>query len=67
MTEIPSPLEDEELFDQIDWALASEEALRRVWDNEYDAVYDNWRELYGVDTEDNAAQHECNDGSASPA
>ena len=27
---------------------ASAEALRDVWDNEDDAVYDNWRELYGV-------------------
>ncbi len=26
----------------------SEAALMRVWDNEQDAVYDNWRELYGV-------------------
>jgi excisionase family DNA binding protein len=23
-------------------------ALEEVWDNEADAVYDNWRELYGV-------------------
>lgn len=27
---------------------ASAEALRDIWDNEDDAVYDNWRELYGV-------------------
>ena len=26
----------------------SEAALMRVWDNEHDAVYDDWRELYGV-------------------
>ena len=31
-----------------DWALLSQEALARVWDNEADAVYDNWRDLYGV-------------------
>jgi len=30
------------------WSFLSEDALRRVWDNEEDAVYDNWRELYGV-------------------
>ncbi|MDW8365854.1 MAG: hypothetical protein RMK49_08435 [Abditibacteriales bacterium] len=23
-------------------------ALHDLWDNEEDAVYDNWRELYGV-------------------
>ncbi len=26
----------------------SEGALARVWDNEEDAAYDDWRELYGV-------------------
>lgn len=26
----------------------SEAALRRVWDNDQDAVYDHWRDLYGV-------------------
>jgi hypothetical protein len=30
------------------WSFLSEAALQRVWDNEEDAVYDNWRELYGV-------------------
>lgn len=30
------------------WHTASEEAFARVWDNEHDAIYDNWRELYGV-------------------
>jgi hypothetical protein len=30
------------------WSLLSEESLRRVWDNEDDARYDNWRELYGA-------------------
>lgn len=33
-----------------DWALLSEESLRRIWDNDQDAVYDNWRELYDVPT-----------------
>ena len=27
---------------------ASEESLARVWENDRDAAYDNWRELYGV-------------------
>jgi len=31
-----------------DWHMASQEAFTRVWDNEHDAIYDNWRELYGV-------------------
>ena len=30
------------------WSFLSETSLQRVWDNEEDAVYDNWRELYGV-------------------
>jgi hypothetical protein len=30
------------------WSFLSDAALQRVWDNEADAVYDNWRELYGV-------------------
>ncbi|MCP4685974.1 MAG: hypothetical protein GY867_11110 [bacterium] len=28
------------------WSFLSEATLHRVWDNEEDAVYDNWRELY---------------------
>jgi len=31
-----------------EWHTASAEAFTRVWDNEHDAIYDNWRELYGV-------------------
>jgi hypothetical protein len=30
------------------WSSLSDAALQRVWDNEADAVYDNWRELYDV-------------------
>jgi hypothetical protein len=30
------------------WSFLSEDAFRRVWDNDEDAAYDNWRELYGV-------------------
>jgi hypothetical protein len=30
------------------WSFLSEAALQRVWDNDEDAVYDNWRELYDV-------------------
>ncbi len=32
------------------WSFLSESALHRVWDNEEDGVYDNWRELYAVPT-----------------
>ncbi len=31
-----------------DWHRLSEASLRRVWDNEQDAAYDDWRNLYGV-------------------
>ena len=30
------------------WSAASLPALQRVWDNDADAVYDNWSELYGI-------------------
>jgi hypothetical protein len=30
------------------WSLLSEDSLQRIWDNEKDAVYDDWRELYDV-------------------
>lgn len=29
------------------WSALSEHALRRVWDNDKDAAYDDWQELYG--------------------
>ncbi|MCC7103950.1 MAG: hypothetical protein IT307_02290 [Chloroflexi bacterium] len=32
------------------WSFASEEALARVWDNDEDARYDNWREIHDVPT-----------------
>ena len=32
------------------WSFLSEAALHRVWDNDEDAVYDNWRELYKAPT-----------------
>ena len=40
-----------ELFDEQaerqGWSFLSQSSLQRVWDNEEDAVYDNWKELYG--------------------
>ena len=38
--------EDEE--DEIDWQAMGMAAFERDWDNPADAIYDNWRELYGV-------------------
>ena len=32
------------------WSFASEASLERIWDNDEDSAYDNWRELYGVPT-----------------
>lgn len=41
-----------EIFDEHSerrgWSFLSEDSLARVWDNEEDAIYDNWREYYGV-------------------
>jgi hypothetical protein len=31
-----------------DWSMLSEVVLNRVWDNDKDAIYDNWREFYGI-------------------
>ena len=32
------------------WSFISEHSLQRIWDNEEDALYDNWRDLYEVST-----------------
>jgi hypothetical protein len=37
-----------EAADETDWQDLSLEAFERDWDNSDDAIYDNWRELYGV-------------------
>ncbi len=34
--------------EQRGWSYLSEDSLQRVWGNDEDAAYDNWRELYGV-------------------
>lgn len=34
--------------DRAAWATLSQPALRRAWDNKADAVYDDWRALYGI-------------------
>ena len=38
----------DETVDRSDWQRLSEASLLRLWDNEQDAVYDDWRDLYGV-------------------
>jgi hypothetical protein len=37
-----------EIDDESDWQQLSLSAFEKEWDNEEDAIYDNWRELYGV-------------------
>ena len=32
----------------LDIAAASDEAFAETWDNDSDAAYDNWRDIYGV-------------------
>jgi hypothetical protein len=39
-----------ELGDEADWSAMSLDTFQRDWDNPEDAIYDNWRELYGVPT-----------------
>ncbi len=39
-----------ELADEANWSAMSLEAFQKDWDNPEDAIYDNWRELYGVST-----------------
>jgi hypothetical protein len=38
----------EALADERDWAAAAEQSFAKDWDNEDDAIYDNWREHYHV-------------------
>ncbi|NUM43130.1 MAG: hypothetical protein HUU38_00375 [Anaerolineales bacterium] len=45
---LDSLLTDEE--DEQDWMKMSLAAFEKDWDNEEDAIYDNWRELYGLST-----------------
>ncbi len=37
-----------ELEDEADWQKMSLTAFEKDWDNPEDAIYDNWRELYGI-------------------
>ena len=37
-----------EPHDETDWLAMSLDTFQRDWDNAEDAIYDNWKELYGV-------------------
>ena len=37
-----------EKTEQEGWSFLSEDALRRIWENDEDAIYDNWRDMYGI-------------------
>jgi hypothetical protein len=38
----------EALAHERDWAALAEQSFAKDWDNEEDAIYDNWREHYHV-------------------
>ena len=39
-----------EIDDEADWQSLGLATFEKAWDNEEDAIYDNWREIYGVPT-----------------
>jgi uncharacterized tellurite resistance protein B-like protein len=39
---------ESEIDEELDWQELSLESFTADWDNPEDAIYDNWRELYGV-------------------
>jgi len=34
--------------DEANWSAMSLDSFQKDWDNAEDAIYDNWRELYGI-------------------
>lgn len=38
----------EGVSDEVDWLALSLSSFQRDWDNAEDAIYDNWREKYGI-------------------
>lgn len=38
----------QEVDEETSWQNLGLAAFEREWDNEEDAIYDNWREIYGV-------------------
>lgn len=47
LVQLADQVRKSELEETMFWQLASEESLQRVWDNPADAIYDDWRALYG--------------------
>ena len=45
---LDSVLSDE--LEEADWSAMALETFQKDWDNPEDAIYDNWREIYGVST-----------------
>ena len=39
---------EDQMVECQDWHGISEASLRRVWNNDQDAIFDNWRDLYDV-------------------
>lgn len=39
---------ESELDEELDWQQLSVSSFTADWDNPEDAIYDNWRELYGL-------------------
>ena len=42
-------LDDDSPEAKLAWLRLSEGAFASDWDNDLDAIYDNWRQLYGVE------------------
>ena len=40
-----------EAGDEANWLAMSLDSFQRDWNNAEDAIYDNWKELYGVPTQ----------------
>lgn len=43
-------LVEDEMMDQMDWVQMGLSTFEQDWDNADDAIYDNWRDVYGVST-----------------
>jgi len=41
-------LERYQRLERAEWSAASEPTLKRMWDNDTDAAYNDWRTLYGL-------------------
>ena len=41
-------LSEDESTEPTAWSTLSLQSFSRIWDNDSDAIYDNWKELYAV-------------------